>query len=298
MRTCLIFNPSARGEKARRFRDSIQAYGAGCALKPTSAPGEARFLAAEAVREGCETLVAVGGDGTVNEVLNGLAEVPGALGKVKLAVVPLGTVNVFAKELGLPATLSQAWRVVKEGRPLSIDLPYADYQLKGKPMRRFFAQLAGAGLDARAIELVNWPLKKKLGPLAYVYAGLQALTGPLSRIKVRGDSHEAEGQLVLIGNGRLYGGRYAIFPGADLTDGRLEVCVFPRVNWLTLARCGPALLVRGSLPAGVTQNFRAVRVNLRSETQAGIELDGELAGELPAHLGIHGERLTVLITGD
>src|SRR5215470_1936506 len=101
-RTCVIFNPTARGEKARRFRRHLDAIGAQSALKQTAAPGEARRLAAEAVEEGFEIVVAAGGDGTLNEVLNGLGDAPGGFERVRLGLLPLGTVNVFARELGLP----------------------------------------------------------------------------------------------------------------------------------------------------------------------------------------------------
>ena len=128
--------------------------------------------------------------------------------------------------------------------------------------RRCFAQLAGAGLDAKAIELVHWPLKKKLGPLAYVIAGLNALLHPPSKIIVTDGGRAVTGELVLIGNGRLYGGEFRIFPEADLRDGLLDVCVFPRVNWLTLARCCAPLMLRRRLPLRETENFQSATFTL------------------------------------
>src|SRR5271165_6284868 len=97
-RTCVIFNPTARGEKARRFRRHLDEIATQSELKLTAAVGDARRLAAEAVRQGCQQIVAAGGDGTVNEVLNGMAEVPGGFEAAALGVLPLGTVNVFARE--------------------------------------------------------------------------------------------------------------------------------------------------------------------------------------------------------
>ena len=102
MRTCVIFNPTARGEKARRFRHHLDAIGAQSTLKHTTAAGDARRLAAEAVREGFEIVVAAGGDGTLNEVLNGFSDVPDGFEQARLGVLPLGTVNVFARELAIP----------------------------------------------------------------------------------------------------------------------------------------------------------------------------------------------------
>src|SRR5712691_3191908 len=102
VRTCVIFNPAARGEKAKRFRRHLDDLGSDCALKLTTAAGDARRLAAEAVAEGFEIVVAAGGDGTLNEVLNGIGDAPGGFEKARLGVLPLGTVNVFARELALP----------------------------------------------------------------------------------------------------------------------------------------------------------------------------------------------------
>ena len=295
VRTCVIFNPAARGEKAKRFRRHLDEFGAQCTLKLTTAVGDGRRLAAEAVAEGFETVVAAGGDGTLNEVLNGLGDAPDGFARARLGVLPLGTVNVFARELAIPTRLGAAWDILCRGRETRIDLPCVEYREHGAPARRFFAQLAGAGLDARAIELVQWELKKKLGPLAYVMAGLDALRGPPSVITATAGDRSATGGLVLLGNGRLYGGRFRLFPHADLRDGLLDVCVFPRVNWLTLALCGPRLLLTGALPASATQNFRGESVTLASPSPAPLEIDGELVGQLPATFSVQRSRLRVVV---
>ena len=95
----LIFNPAARGEKARRFRELLGQLGMECTLLETTGPGSASTLAAQAIRDGYRTIVASGGDGTVNEVVNGLTKVRDGLGQVKLGILPLGTMNVFALSL-------------------------------------------------------------------------------------------------------------------------------------------------------------------------------------------------------
>jgi len=295
VRTCVIFNPVARGEKARRFRRHLDAIGAQSTLKLTARPGDARRLAAEAVGEGFEIVVAAGGDGTINEVLNGLADAPDGLERARLGVLPLGTVNVFARELAIPTNLNLAWQAICDGRQTCIDLPLVEYQSDGTQQRRWFAQLAGAGLDARAIELVSWPLKKKIGPLAYIFAGLQALLVGQSKIAVAGGAEVMTGELALIGNGCLYGGHYKIFPRANLRDGLLEVCVFPRVNWFILARCAPGLLLRGTLPVSVARNFQAESVTLSSPSRTPLEADGELIGHLPAKVSLQRSRLRVMV---
>jgi diacylglycerol kinase family enzyme len=97
VRICIIFNPAARGNKARHFRQHLDEIGAAAALKATTAPGDARRLAAEAVNDRFDLVVAAGGDGTVNEVLNGIGDAPDGFNRTRFGVLPLGTVNVFAR---------------------------------------------------------------------------------------------------------------------------------------------------------------------------------------------------------
>ncbi|MDD5138686.1 MAG: diacylglycerol kinase family lipid kinase [Verrucomicrobiales bacterium] len=295
MSTCVIFNPAARGDKARRFRRQLDAIGAQCALKATTTAGDARRLAKEAVMDGFDLIVAAGGDGTVNEALNGIGDAPDGFARARLGVLPLGTVNVFARELKIPLKVERAWEVLQRGRELKIDLPRVGFSVDGVLQKRYFCQLAGAGLDARAIELVDWQHKKQVGPLAYVIAGLKALREKKPQIIVRANGQGATGELVLVGNGRLYGGSFAILPQADLCDGVLDICVLPRVNWWTLLCCAPGLLLRGKLPANAVQHLSAATFELTSEMPAAFELDGEWVGKLPVTFVLEREKLRVVV---
>lgn len=295
MRTCIIFNPTAKGNKARHFRHHLDEFAAGCTLKLTAAVGDARKLATAAVEEGFEVIVAAGGDGTLNEVLNGIVDAPKGFERARLGVLPLGTVNVFAREVQIPLKLERAWETLRTGRETLIDLGVVDYHENGVPARRCFAQLAGAGLDARAIELVDWRLKKKIGPLAYVVAGLRALMEGQKKITVTNGKEEGAGELVLIGNGSLYGGEFRIFPPADMRDGLMDACVFSRVNWMTLLHVAPRLLIRGTLPRAATANYRSDSLTLTSESKVPFEVDGEFAGYLPATFSMRRMQLRVIV---
>jgi diacylglycerol kinase (ATP) len=292
VRICVIFNPAARGNKARHFRRQLDAIGSQCALKATAAQGDARRLAAEAIADGFDLIAAAGGDGTVNEVLNGLGDAPDGFARARLGVLPLGTVNVFARELKIPLRLDRAWETLRRGNENKIDLPRVEFSASGKIERRYFIQLAGAGLDARAIELVDWQHKKKVGPLAYIVAGLKALREKKPQIAVRVDGQDSTGELVLVGNGKFYGGPFEIFPRADLRDGLLDVCILPRVNWPTLLRCAPGFLAQRKLPESQVRRFRAATFELSGE--ASFELDGEWVGHLPAKFSVERERLRVV----
>ncbi|HEY4414947.1 MAG TPA: diacylglycerol kinase family protein [Verrucomicrobiae bacterium] len=295
VRICVIFNPTARGNKARHFRQHLGDVAGDCAFKATAAGGDARRLAAEAVAEGFDLIVATGGDGTVNEVLNGIGDVPDGFVRARLGVLPLGTVNVFARELKIPAKLKAAWEILRRGNEARIDLPQVEFLTNGKTERRYFAQLAGAGLDARAVELVSWKLKKKAGPLAYAVAGFQALMERQPKITVQADGKTLEGELVLIGNGRFYGGSIAIFPAADLHDGQLDVCVLPRANLPTFLRHAPSFLFRQKLPEKAVSRINASRFQLTSQVPVAFELDGEWVGHLPATFSLEREKLRVAV---
>lgn len=295
MRICVIFNPAARGNKARRFRRFLNELSQQCALKATSGPGDARRLAQAAVATGYDIIAAAGGDGTVNEVLNGIGDEPDGFQRVRLGVLPLGTVNVFARELKIPVRLEHAWRVLKQARESNIDLGRVDFTENEKPAQRYFMQLAGAGLDARAIELVSWKLKKSAGPLAYVVAGFQALAEKQTLITARAGGKTIAGEMLLLGNGKLYGGQFDIFPGADLRDGALDACAIPRANVPAFLPLAPGLLLRGKLPESRVQRLSADKIELTSETPTAFELDGEWVGHLPATFSVEKQKLRVIV---
>ena len=295
MRTCIIFNPAARGEKAQKLRKLLETFARDGHCKPTTRAGEARPLAAEAVREGFDTIVAAGGDGTVNEVLNGMGDVAHGLTKVRLGVVPMGTVNVFARELKLPLGLEPAWKTILRGHEQTIDLPRVEFQSNGVTVSRYFAQLAGAGLDSRAVALVDWELKKKIGPLAYLAAGVKALGNRQSKITVTSAAGTVTGEMVLIGNGRFYGGSFVFFSQADLRNGLLDVCVFPTVNWQVFARASFGLLTKRLHQMAGALELSGTAVRLTADRQTFLQLDGDNVGELPAQFFVEPKALRVIV---
>ncbi len=300
----VIFNPAARGEKSRRLLRFLQTKAAtgDVVLAATSGPGDARRLAAEAAQAGHGCVVAAGGDGTVNEVVNGL----GPEGPV-LGVLPLGTVNVFAQELRLPRRLAAAWAVLAAGRTRTIDLGCAT----AGGSSRYFVQLAGVGFDAWAVQHASWELKKKVGPLSYIWAGLKAVAKPCGRVQVacesanwpalpeRGGSslpvsepaakrfvqHEGqrqEGAVVLIGNGRFYGGPFPLFPRARLDDGQLDVCVFERGGYADVLRYTAAVALGRHPRLADVRYLQAPEFTCQPIAgSAPFQLDGELAGQAP-----------------
>jgi diacylglycerol kinase (ATP) len=296
VRICVIFNPAARGDKARRWRALLEEIAAECALKKTTAPGMAQTLAAEAVRDGFDTIVAAGGDGTLNEVINGIGRE--GFATARLGVLPLGTVNVFARECGLPRELAAAWQIIRAGHETRIDLPAVEFTRNERPERRLFAQMAGAGIDARAIDLSSWELKKKIGALAYLVGAGKALREARVSISAVGAGRSEAGELVLVGNGRFYGGAFPFFPEADLRDGLLEVCVFPKLSGASLGRLAMALLFGRRFHELDARYFRTDAVTLTSSPPALFETEGDVAGHLPARFTVHPLGMRVLVPAD
>jgi diacylglycerol kinase (ATP) len=292
---CLIYNPTARGDKARKFRDAVTKIATGWELLPTTCAGDARALATRAIRDGCSDIIAAGGDGTLNEVVNGIGDAPDGFKKATLGILPLGTINVFARELALPLRWQNAWQIASAGKITSVDLVQAEFtNLAGTREKRYFVQLAGAGPDARAVELVDWEQKKKIGPFAYLVAGLRTLREEHPVIDVRGDT-SASGQLVLIGNGRYYGGRFSFFPQASLQDGQLDIAAFPNVTAISYIKGVVGMLTGTIYRLCEAQQLQAARVELSSKGKVPLQLDGELVGHLPATISVVPKALQVRV---
>ena len=276
----IISNPAACGKKSRRARRFLEAQaGPSTTLAPTQRANKAQSLAARAVTEGYKVIVAAGGDGTINEVINGI----GTSG-VALGVLPLGTLNVFAHELGIPAKLDAAWAVIRGGHTRTIDL--ACTQANGST--RYFVQLAGVGFDAHAVRTASLDLKKQIGPLSYVWAGIKALSRshPPIEVSVNGSGPLGSGVAVLVGNGRFYGGPFALFPKARLDDGLLDICVFENVGYWDVLRYAQGILRGVHIGLGDVKYFQAENLACRVTGPTPFELDGEDAGDAPVTFSV------------
>ncbi len=285
----VIFNPAARGEKSRRARRFLEAKSSPfVTLALTQRAGEAQSLAARAVADGYKIIVAAGGDGTINEVVNGIGTSGAALG-----VLPLGTVNVFAHELGIPRKPEAAWAVIQNGHTRTIDLA----QARAGDSTRYFVQLAGVGFDAHAVRSASWELKKRIGPLSYVWAGLKSLSRfhPPIDVSVNGTGPLGSGVAVLVGNGRFYGGPFALFPKARMDDGLLDICVFETVGYWDVLRYGQGILRGAHINLCDVKYFQAENLVCRTTGPTPFELDGEDAGDGPVTFSVVPHALRVIV---
>lgn len=282
-RTCVILNPSARSERARRWSERLRALCGDAFLCATTRAGEAEHLARQAVADGYSQIVAAGGDGTIHEVVNGIAGSDAALG-----LMPMGTMNVFANELGLPANdLGRCWDIIRAEKTRLIDLPTAN--------DKYFMQLAGVGLDAQVVKETSRNFKRNFGPLSYLISAAQIAARRPPRLLIESeDALTEEGSFVLVGNGRLYGGPFPFFKHAVLDDGLLDVLVFKQLGYIELMKYLQNVIFTSDITTREVEYFQTRRLRVSSLEEVPIELDGELTGSCPVEFAMKPGQLKVL----
>ena len=284
----LIYNPeSGRGRRKEQTLPDLlarlEALGLEAEPTPTSRPGHATEIARRALEREAPLVIAWGGDGTVNEVARGMlgSETP-------LGILPGGTVNVFARDTGIPFNLDKACRVLVEGEARGIPV--------GMAGDRPFLLMAGIGIDAEVVHRLDAGLKKRLGTFAFWLLGFRLLASyAFAPLKVLVDGKEVVGTGVVAGNVRCYGSGYVITPDARLEDPRLDVVVFQ-------GRTGFAYLrylfgVAGGFHVNFKDvvHFNAERLEVVATDGQHYQLDGEAAGKVPVQLEIRPNALRVLL---
>ncbi|MEQ8355470.1 MAG: diacylglycerol kinase family lipid kinase [Kiloniellaceae bacterium] len=288
-RLLVIYNPTAGGRRRHRFEAVLAGLAdRGCQMdvRPTAGPGDAVVLAREADSGAYDLVVAAGGDGTINDVINGLAG-EARLGLPRqptpLAVLPLGTANVLAAELGLDLVPAHIAAVIAEGQVQAVSLGRASV---AEGATRIFSLMAGAGFDARVVAGIDLRVKRLLGKAAYMLGGLRQMSHrkpPPLAVSVDGTVYEAAS--VVVSNVRYYGGRYVLAPQARLTDPLLHVCLFRHGDVAHILRYAMALQ-RGQL-AG-TRGFAIVTgqdIRIEGDPGAPLQADGDIVGHLPVRIG-------------
>ncbi|CAN5471055.1 diacylglycerol kinase family lipid kinase [soil metagenome] len=273
----VILNPSARSERSRSLASRIRALSDNVRVYETTGPGHARELASQFARGGEPKVVAAGGDGTINEVVNGLAE--GGLERgSSLGLLPTGTMNVFATELGIPSShrLADCWEIIEGDCTARVDLWCIN--------DHYFVQLAGVGLDADIIKETTWDRKKAFGPLSYVMSAAQLFAKDPPKVVVRHpEGADVEGAIVLLGNGQRYGGPFRIFRNASNSDGLLDCIVIKEPSYPQFLELLAAASLTGFENAQTVDYFQTDSLTIESAGPApvAVEADGDLVGETP-----------------
>ncbi|NQU56306.1 MAG: YegS/Rv2252/BmrU family lipid kinase [Rhodospirillales bacterium] len=280
-RILIIDNPTSGRRSADfmgRVVSELVGLGVRVDIRVTEGPGHATQLAAAVEPDSQDCIVAAGGDGTVNEVLNGLAQLTDA---PPLGIIALGTANVLAHELALPKKPAAIASVLFEG-PLRMLYP-GIIECQGQPPR-LFAQMAGIGMDARIVAGVSGTLKRLLGKGAYgIETARQWLKGglPAYQIDIDGVAHQAAS--MIIANGRLYGGRFMAAPDADIGTCGFDVLLLGGGRVEMLANTAALITNRLSRASGVRM-LKGQKITISGPVGEPIQADGDLVGTLPVSI--------------
>lgn len=303
-RAVIIYNPLAGGDRERRAsqleraRDVLAQSGIRAELVPTTEPHEAGRIAVQAAHDGAQLIVACGGDGTLNETVNGMAR-DALASQIPLAVLPAGTANVLAKELRIPRDIPRAAAMIPHGTVMRIaigrvsqpDVPRSD---------RYFVCVAGAGADAALVHSLDITVKHRVGILAYWLEGFKQLWRykfPHFRVTTDG-GRESSAALLVVGRTKHYGGPFQITRGANLFDDEFEIALFE-------SRWAPSYL--GYMPAawlGMLPNLSKVKFlktrtlvcePLDAAAEVFAQVDGEPTHRLPVKFEIVPDALALVV---
>jgi diacylglycerol kinase (ATP) len=291
----LLYNPFAgglQGAKASRLLDAEKAlgmYGAEVEIAATDGPRSAGGMAARAIADGSDLIVVAGGDGTINEVTEGMAG-----SDVPLAILPAGTANVLACELRVSkhlgkeaaALLSYPVERISTGRVQSRD-----------EAPRCFLLMAGAGLDAHIVYSLNYSLKRQLGKVAYWLAGFSQFGRTFPEFDVRAGGREYRASFALISKVRNYGGDLEIARQVTLLDDEFEVVLFHgKESWRYVKYLAGVALRRHVGMKGITVlRTGEVEMSHAGDDRVYLQVDGEFAGHLPARVELVPSSLSLLV---
>ncbi len=256
---------------------------------PTTGPGTAGALARKAVDTGADLVLACGGDGTLNETLQGMVGASPPLG-----ILPAGTANVLAVELGLPRGIAKAAERIRELDPVRVAVGRVTC---AGAAPRYFLLMAGAGLDARIVYHVSAGLKSRTGKLAYWAAGFGVAGRLLPHFRVECEGRAYECSFALASRVRNYGGTFEIARGADLFSGCFEAVLFRgRFPLRYLVYLAAVALKRAAWAPGVTVlPARRLELSCPSAQSVYVQVDGEFAGRLPATVEIVPSAVNLLV---
>lgn len=280
----------AAGKAEGFLRDLSGRFGPAC--RWTAAPGQARDLARKAAAEGCRRIVAVGGDGTVHEVANGVMD---AGGRAAVGIIPLGTGNDLSRTLGIPQAPEDALDATLDGEARPMDLIQIETDA-GEV--HYGVNAAAGGFSGQVCERTEADWKAVWGPLAYI-VGAAATIPEFQEYRTRiradgGDETEVRAISVVVANGETVAAGHRVAPGADPADGLLDLVVMRSGSVIELARAGAGLLA-GDFPSSPLVSHRRVReVRLVSQPGMWFSVDGEVHPPAPRTFRAAGSALRVL----
>jgi diacylglycerol kinase (ATP) len=279
-----------RGALVERAAAILRGQGHHLTLAPTTGPQSAAAIVREHINRGVDLVLAAGGDGTINEVAEGLVHTD-----IPLGILPGGTANVLATEIRLGSSLERAARCLPECRPHRISVGHLTCD--GGAVSRHFLLMAGVGLDALIVYRVSAPLKARAGKIAYWVAGWTMLGRRLPEFQVGIAGQKRTCSFALVSKVRNYGGDFEIARRVSLFDDRFEVVLFEGRSTLRYLKyfLGLALNRVEGMKGVTVLRERCLNLDLAEDQRVSVQIDGEFAGRLPAQIKIVPNALTVLL---
>ena len=299
--TKVIVNPLAgAGRTAKKWPQImglLKSIGLRFEYDVTEAPGHAIELAKSAAKKGYELVVSVGGDGTINEIVNGLYNA-GNIRDVTLGIISTGVGSDFIRTIGIPRSYKEACQRLMNSRKLVVDLGVVEYVNNGEVSKRLFVNFAGLGFDAEVVKATTQRFKALGSTPSYLIGLLTTFvfyeTKQVSLI-LDGQPEERRVWTILMSNGKYGGGGMLAAPNADLTDGLLDVVVIGDLSKLNLLKSLPRIYKGTHLSHPKVTVKRAREIDIRPRQQMSLQADGELLGQAPAHVYMLPAALNVAI---
>ena len=296
MKTSIIFNPVAGARKQKKLAEAVRVFkaqGISPIIRETQKRGDACNFAKEEVGRGSEIIVAAGGDGTINEVANGLAGTGARLG-----ILPMGLANVLALEMSIPEEPDSAVNVIVRGVPQLINPGYVKLSGSGidKEIKRYFLLMAGIGFDGGVMHDICRSHIERWGKTAYVIAGMRALATYTNRLcTIRMDGQKGiDAYSAIVGKSRYYGGRFMVTPRASLKDEYLDVCAFTDKGAFSMLKQACAIMIGGHSCKTGSYYEKARELEITSEDTVYVQVDGDFLGSLPARFGVDNGVMSIM----
>lgn len=290
-RARLIYNPtSGREEMKKRLPDILtilEKGGLETSCHATEGDGDATLAAAKAVENGFDVVIAAGGDGTIHEVVNGLANKEN---RPSLGIIPLGTTNDLARALRIPRNWEKATELIVRGERETIDV--------GQVNDQYFINIAGGGSMTELTYEVPSKLKTVLGQLAYYMKGLEML--PRFRpihLTIQSEERQFDGEamLFLVSNSNSVGGFEKLAPNASINDGVVDVIILKKCNLADFVRVATLALRGEHIHDKHVVYFQTKQMNIFSPDYTQLNLDGEFGGTLPCTISVLPSHLDIFV---
>lgn len=293
----LIVNPSSGGEKGNEYSklalEILEPLYDEVVLKETTKGGDAEAFAKAAAKERIEAVFVMGGDGTVNETISGLAEEEY---RPKLGIVPLGTVNDLGRALGIPLNPSTAIRMLPDAITKELDI--------GKVNDSYFIDVIAIGKIPEAVKNVGADQKTRLGSLAYFIEGAKALSDGQTytfKLELDGEVYEQESSLVLIALTNSVGGFENMFPHAKIDDGYLHLIALKGKTLMDKLKLVPKFISGNAIDANeiLYKKFKSGKLSVPEEDNQVISnIDGDEGDKLPLHIQVLPRHITIFVPKD